>query len=1679
MEREGTITHRESAVEMWVGNLLCLAALAVALSLPTLSDGAALLVLSAPNLLRVGSNENIFVESQDHAGGPLNVKIMVKNHPTQSKELASKSVVLDQANNFQALTQLVIPEGDHFVDDPKQKQYVVLQAQFPDRLLEKVVLVSFQSGYIFIQTDKTIYTPASTVHYRVFSMTPGLEPLTREIFEDQEVAKNKEIAVSVEIMTPENITIFREIVNPDKGVKSGQFKLPDIVSFGTWHVVTRFQSTPQKTFSSEFEVKEYVLPSFEVSLTPAKAFFYVDDNDLTVDITARYLYGKEVTGTGYVVFGVITTDNEKKSFPASLQRVEIKDGKGVACLKKEHITQTFPKIHDLVKQSIFISVSVLTEGGGEMVEAEKRGIQIVTSPYTILFKRTPKYFKPGMPFDVSVYITNPDNSPAIGVEVEVTPDNAKGVTRANGFAKIPLNTVASATELVITVKTKDPAILHNRQAEATMKALPYRTSTKNFLHVGVDSNELKIGDPIKIDLNLGPTPIQNHDLTYMFLSRGQLVKVGRFKRQGNALVTLSVPVSKELLPSFRIVAYYHVGAADLVADSVWVDIKVSCMGSLKVTSTRPKASYEPRMAFSLTITGDPGAKVGLVAVDKGVYVLNSKHRLTQAKIWDTIEKHDTGCTAGGGADNMGVFYDAGLVFETNTAKGTGIRTDPSCPVSSRRRRAVTISDVITSMASKYNGLAKECCVDGMKDNTMGYTCDRRAQYITDGDVCVQAFLVCCTEMASKKIESKQDALLLSRSEEDDDDAYMRSEDIVSRSQFPESWMWEDTNLPECPAQNKHCESTFVIRNNFLKDSITTWQITAISLSKTHGICVADPFEMIVLKEFFIDLKLPYSAVRNEQLEVKAILHNYSEDPIIVRVELMENGEVCSSASKKGKYRQEVNMDPMSTRVVPYVIIPMKLGLHSIEVKASVKNSGSNDGVKRDLRVVAEGVLVKKETNVLLNPGKHGGEQTSHIPSGVPRNQVPNSDADTLISVTAGEQTSVLVEQAISGDSLGSLIVQPIGCGEQNMIYMTLPVIATHYLDNTKKWEDIGLDKRNTAIKYINIGYQRQLAYRKEDGSYAAWVKRQSSTWLTAYVVKVFAMSSSLISVQENVLCTAVKWLILNTQQPDGIFNEFAPVIHAKMTGNVRGSDNDASMTAFVLIAMQEASSVCEQTVNSLPGSMAKAVAYLEKRLPHLTNPYAVAMSSYALANAGKPNKETLLKFASPQLDHWPVPGGYQYTLEATSYALLALVKVKAFEEAGPIVRWLNKQKKVGGGYGSTQSTIMVFQAVAEYWSHVKDLKDFDLNINLEVAGRASATKWSINNKNQFHTRTDKVNSIDKDLTVKASGNGEATLSVVTLYYALPEEKDSDCESFDLSVTLTKMDKTSHEDAKESFMLTIEVLYKNSERDATMSILDIGLLTGFIVDTDDLNQLSKGRERYIEKFEMDKVLSERGSLILYLDKVSHKLEDRISFKIHRVQEVGVLQPAAVSVYEYYNQKRCVKFYHPQREGGTLSRLCLGDVCTCAEESCSMQKKGEPDVQRIDKACAAGLDYVYKATVVDSKLTTHTDTYTVKIDLVIKPGTDEGVEGKNRDFMGLAYCREALGLMQGKTYMIMGKSEDLHRVEDKGLLQYKYVLGEQTWIEYWPSQQECTSRDYREVCLGIDEFINQITTFGCPV
>ena len=74
------------------------------------------------------------------------------------------------------------------------------------------------------------------------------------------------------------------------------------------------------------------------------------------------------------------------------------------------------------------------------------------------------------------------------------------------------------------------------------------------------------------------------------------------------------------------------------------------------------------------------------------------------------------------------------------------------------------------------------------------------------------------------------------------------------------------------------------------------------------------------------------------------------------------------------------------------------------------------------------------------------------------------------------------------------------------------------------------------------GSQRQLAHAL-----------YPPTRLTAFVVKVFALASNLIAIDSQVLCGAVKWLILEKQKPDGVFQEDGPVIHQEMI--VRGRDS--------------------------------------------------------------------------------------------------------------------------------------------------------------------------------------------------------------------------------------------------------------------------------------------------------------------------------------------------------------------------------------------------------------------------------------------------------------------------------------------------------------------------------------------
>lgn len=75
----------------------------------------------------------------------------------------------------------------------------------------------------------------------------------------------------------------------------------------------------------------------------------------------------------------------------------------------------------------------------------------------------------------------------------------------------------------------------------------------------------------------------------------------------------------------------------------------------------------------------------------------------------------------------------------------------------------------------------------------------------------------------------------------------------------------------------------------------------------------------------------------------------------------------------------------------------------------------------------------------------------------------------FVCVPTGEGSSQSAESVISGNTMDNLIQQPSGYGVMNMVQMTLPVIATVYLDQTNQWEMISFGTRDKALGHIETG----------------------------------------------------------------------------------------------------------------------------------------------------------------------------------------------------------------------------------------------------------------------------------------------------------------------------------------------------------------------------------------------------------------------------------------------------------------------------------------------------------------------------------------------------------------------------------------------------------------------------------
>ncbi|XP_060767191.1 complement C3-like [Neoarius graeffei] len=1709
-------------------------------------DLAPKFVLVTPAVLRVESKENILLEAFG-LSEPVTVSLSVYDFPSKARQLWHGTITLNSDNNYSFLQDIEI--NPHLLQpEEKGTKYIQLAAQFGHfQEINHVSKVSFLSGYIFIQTDKPVYNPGDTVRCRAFISNTDFQAFNGTI--------------SVEIQNPDGITVYTTPRSKaQNGVHSNFYGLSEIVKEGKWKVVAKFDHWKENTFSADFEVKKYVLPAFNVTLIPKKTYFSLEDQELKVEVYARYLYGEKVEGVAYVVFGV-ERNGDKVRLP-SMKQVTNLDG-GIATLTIAELKNAYPDINSIVGSSIYIKASVLTSSGSDLVDAEKTGIKIVQAPYVLAIKDTPRFFKSGLPFELTVTVSHHDGSPAPNIPVKITLLSTP-ITAHSGTIKVSLNMPSGSRPITLTAETVIPNLKQEQQTKADWFVepyLPFDFARLNQLYIILDRKTAKVGQTLNIKLHLSTfsakerTHLQH--VSYIVLNKGRIIRAGRASIVGQEVTNVPLLVTSEMLPAFRFVAYYvlpWLSRVEVVADSVSVDVESGCVGSLKVEPLRGEVtdSYSPADSFNFQVRGDPGAKVSLVAVDNAIFLL-SKNRLTQKKIWDTLGQGDLGCSPGGGKNSMGVFLDAGLNFQSSFGVASNERQGKPCHWKSRTKRSAEQLRLRDELKKNYSDkFLQRCCSDGLREIPMPYSCRRRALYITESWSCVLAFLECCSKYRGEELGvitppppttpetttpvpttmpmttfmpvptmffesgilfSPIDAVARGRlndeiwsrgprlhtpvkayipsvnfgrfvtssrveieeGEEEYNDEDYELDDIYVRTKFLESWLWTDVKLPEEP---KADGLAVLPVESVLPDSITQWGILGVSASSKTGFCVAEPFNIRAWKRFFIDLRLPRTAARNEHVEVKAVLHNYMNENIKVLVVLAKTVDVCSVAFTED-HKQEVLVRARSSILIPYTIIPLQAGDLHLQVTAVSRSFIGQDAIRKNLRVVVEGIQKLDVRSFVLNPAEKGdseGNQLIRVDKVKLSSVVPNSHPETFVNVR-GSLLADSIDNSINKDSLAALIRMPGGCVEQNLASITLPLIATHYLDSSSQWDSVGLQRRQEAISYIKKGYENQLHYRKTDGSYPPYRNEGTSTWITAFVVKVFSMAYQFITVDDQHICGPLLYLLKHKQFSSGAFKEDNPVYTTSMTGGLQGAESRETLTAFVLIALAEAQSAvtCSDPEINTNLRFRRAGQYLRQQYQRLRRPYSVAIACYALAVSDQGcSKSVLLKSASPDHTHWPDAHNSFFTLEATGYALLALLKGGHVKEAAAPFKWLNQQRRVGGGYGSTQSTMVVLQALSEYLVKKPPPSDMSLRVDLSVPGR-SDIRWAFTPQLAHVARSSRV-PLDQDFTVLASGNGQGILEVVTVYNELPDEHEkSSCNGFDLNVNIKESNEKPPADVEKVYKLIINVRAL-AQHQVRMAVLDISLPTGFEPETSDLELLTNSVDRYINNFQVVDNLSDRGSLIIHLFKVSNKEADIISFRLNQKFKVGLLQPSTVTVYQYYNtDKRCSRFYTPSDDKEQLSQICKGNICRCTQGDCCILKTAaQTNTARLKAACS-GIHHAYKARVLSVSLSQY-DRYELEILKVIKEGSEVGLKEKDtRVFLSHAGCRVGLNLLKGQDYLIIGPSSDVWQAgSDKN--GYTYILGKGTWVERWPSSAECNAAA-RDQCTELEKFTSELRDKGC--
>uniref|UniRef100_W5MEU5 C3 and PZP like alpha-2-macroglobulin domain containing 8 n=1 Tax=Lepisosteus oculatus TaxID=7918 RepID=W5MEU5_LEPOC len=522
--------------------------------------------------------------------------------------------------------------------------------------------------------------------------------------------------------------------------------------------------------------------------------------------------------------------------------------------------------------------------------------------------------------------------------------------------------------------------------------------------------------------------------------------------------------------------------------------------------------------------------------------------------------------------------------------------------------------------------------------------------------------------------------------------------------------------------------------------------------------------------------------------------------------------------------------------------------------------------------------------------------------GVPHNMVPGSERATASMI--GDVMGPTL------NNLDKLLRLPFGCGEQNMIHFAPNVFVLRYL---KKTRQLSPEVETEATDYLLQGYQRQLTYKRQDGSYSAFGERDSSgsMWLTAFVLKSFAQSQAFIFIDPAELRAAKDWIITQ-QREDGSFPAVGRILNKDLQGGIHGK---ISLTAYVVAALLETGVSSEEE----KGAVSKAKHFLETNTYSAEDPYTTALSAYALTLLRSSYAPLALRrlnhmaITQDGFTHWSLMGS-TVTDEDTfmGFSDGLGVSLGPGQEGGvfSVTEWKGQQMNVFNKSCSSHAQSFLVWSCPTARPELQPkfgLRLCNLPLNCSLSSSCSSTiKKSSRSKHKNRTGMEQV--VLPLLVVTGSFSHFPTGRFIS------ERQFEGCCKGPRHCRLPIMPLPSR------------WLHSGS---SNMAVLEVPLLSGFRPDVESLEKVLMDKRVGLKRYEVD-----GRKVLFYFDEIPSQCMTCVSFQAVREYIVGKTAPVPVKVYDYYEPAfEATRFYNASQSSPLARELCDGTTCNEVESSTS--------------------------------------------------------------------------------------------------------------------------------------------------